>query len=207
MKMYLKLGIVLCFFSQIVHAQEKPIKVIEEKIPNRIALYALNETDTDYDVKIEIKGVNIRQSKAKPRFIRVPATSKVHLKTIIPIRGKKHSYTYTLNVNDSLSRRALRKPFTIVKVPPRKIKPKRPITLYVTENCMGCDSIIAPLTRNNYIFIAHYLKEKPEIRKQLSRSFPNTPLDSIKKPIVNLGGRLYTWIANYEELLEELNKE
>ena len=131
----------------------------------------------------------------------------MHLKTIIPIRGKKHSYTYALTVNDSLSRRALKKPFTIVKVPPRKIKPKRQITLYITENCIGCDSIVAPLIRDNYIFIAHNLKEKPEIRKQLSRSFPSKPLDSIKSPIVNLGGRLYTWISNYEELLEELNRE
>lgn len=207
MKMFHKLALVLCLFTYVIYGQEKPIKIIEEKIPNRIALYALNETDTDYDVKIDIKGTNIRQSSAKPRFIRVPATSKVHLKTIIPIRGKKHSYTYTLKVNDSLSRRALRKPFTIVKVPPKKIRPKKQITLYITENCKDCDSIIAPLTRNNYIFKAHYLKEKPEIYKQLSRSFPNTALDSIKKPIVNLGGRLYTWIENYEQLLKELDKE
>lgn len=60
---------------------------------------------------ITITGTNFRQSKARPRLIRVPSASKVHLKTLILLRGKTPSYTYDLKINDSLSRRALKKTF------------------------------------------------------------------------------------------------
>ncbi|MEO0527607.1 MAG: glutaredoxin domain-containing protein [Bacteroidota bacterium] len=183
------------------YTQEKPIKVITKDIPNRLAFYAVNETEKDYDVQIIIKGTNFRQSSARPRLIRVPGASEVHLKTIILTRGKKPSYTYDLTVNDSLSRRALRKEFKRVK-----IKPKKHITVYVTDKCAHCDSIIQPLNESNYIFRLYTLNENPEIKSQLKRSF-SQPLDSIEAPIVNVGGRLFTTITNYDRLLEELNKE
>jgi len=184
-----------------VNAQEKPIKVITKDIPNRLAFYAVNETETDYDVQITIKGTNFRQSSARPRLIRVPGASEVHLKTIILNRGKRPSYTYDLVINDSLSRRALRKEYKKVK-----IKPKKHITIYVTEKCISCDSIVLPLNESNYIFRLYKLNENPAVKDQLKRSF-SQPLDSIDKPIVNVGGRLFTSIETYDRLLEELNKE
>lgn len=201
----LALILVLLVFK--INAQVKPIKIVEEQIPNRIAFYAINETEKDYDVLINIKGTNFRQSAAKPRLIRVPATSKVHLKTLILIRGKKAAYTYDLVVNDSLSRRALKKPFEKIILPPKKIKPSKYIVVYTTKNCNGCDVIIDSLNTNNYLFRSYDLNEKPELQEQLAKSFPSSAvsLDSIKTPVVNLGGKLYTWIENYEQLLTELN--
>ncbi len=183
-----------------VHAQQKPIKVITKDIPNRLAFYAVNETEQDYDVQITIKGTNFRQSAARPRLVRVPGASKVHLKTIILTRGKKPQYTYDLMVNDSLSRRALKKEFTKIK-----IKPRKPIVVYITEKCIGCDSLIMPLDASNYKFTVHRLNEEIQIKDQLKRFFTR-PLDSIETPIVNLGGKLFTGIETYEQLLEELNK-
>lgn len=193
----------LLFFALLlvfkVGAQEKTAKVVTEEKGNRIAFYAVNEHDNDLDVLIKIKGTNIRQSKAKPRLIRVPAATKVHLKTIMTMRGKKPSYSYDLTVNDSLSNRALKKEFEKIK-----IKPKKSITVYVTENCSGCDSIVAPLENSKYIFKSVRLSENPEITKQLRSSFP-TSLDSISTPIINLGGRLYTNIEFYDDLMEKLD--
>lgn len=58
------------------------------------------------------------------------------------------------------------------------------------------------------MYAAHKLSENLEMKSQLQRSFgKGTPLDSLKAPIINLGGRLYTRIETHEALLEELDKE
>lgn len=199
------------FFLIIVeaNAQKKPIQIIEEKKASKISFYALNETYEDYDVMITIKGTNIKQSASKPRFVRVPATSKVLLKNIFELRGKKAVYNYQLVINDSLSKRAIRRPFTLVKVPPKKIEPKKAIIIYITEKCINCDSIVNKLTSENYAFRSYRINENPELRKQLIKILakPENEIDLMSKPVVNLGGKIYTWIENYEQLMEELNRE
>lgn len=194
----------LMFFAANLFAQKGPIKIVEENIPNRLALYALNESMQDYDVMFTISGTNFRQSKAMPRLIRVPSATKVHLKTIMLIRGKTPSYSYDLILNDSLSKRALKKPIERIKVRPRK-----QITVYLPENCTSCDSLMNHLNNGKYIFRSHKLKENDKIRDQLQLSFGanSTAVDSLKMPIINLGGRLYTNIDSYEGLLETLGKE
>ena len=105
-------------FLNLAVGQEWAIKIEEQQIPNRIALYAVNENEQDLDVMLTVSGTNFRQSRARPRFIRVPATSKVHMKTIVLLRGKTPSYTFEIEVNDSLSTRSLKKEYEIIKVRP-----------------------------------------------------------------------------------------
>ncbi len=198
------LNIFALFFMLQITAQTSPINVVVEDIPNRLAFFAINESTTDYDVMVTISGTNFRQSKAKPRLIRVPAASKVHIKTIMLIRGKKPSYTYKIVQNDSLSKRALKKPFEKIK-----INPKKQITLYIPHNCISCDSILSPLENGKYKYTSHLLSENEKMASQLQRSFGSnsTPVDSLKTPIINLGGKLYTNIETYQELLDKLDKE
>ena len=197
------LPFLLLLLTCAVYAQDRPIKIVTEEIPNRLALYAVNENEQDFDVMVKVSGTNFRQSRGKPRLIRVPATSKVHLKTLMLMRGKTPSYTYELTVNDSLSRRALKKEFETIK-----IHPKKRITVYIPEFCVSCDSIIAPLEQGKYKFLAHELGSNPEMKEQLQRSFGSaTPIDSLRGPIFNLGGKLYTRIDSYDKLLDELKKE
>ena len=194
---------VFLFLNQ-VNAQEIPIEIIDEKISNRIRIYAVNRNEKDYDVMITIKGSNFRQSKSKPRLIRVPATSKVHLKDLIVTRGEQAVYTYDLIVNDSLSRRAIKKEYKLIK-----IKPKKLITIYITDNCTNCNSFIDSLAQSRYLFSVLTLNEKPKVRETLQKAFENKniPLDSIHNAIVSLGGHLYINIENYQQLLEKLNTE
>ncbi|MFK7813759.1 MAG: glutaredoxin domain-containing protein [Maribacter sp.] len=199
----MKLKILLLLLLVVVktNAQDTPLRVETKDIPNRLAFYAVNENEQDFDVQIKIAGTNFRQSQGRPRWVRVPAASKVHLKTVVVTRGKKPNYTYDLLVNDSLSKRALKKEFERIK-----IKPKKPITLYITNACVTCDSIVNPLDGSNFKYIKHLLSEKPEIKEQLKSYLP-APIDSIKTPILNIGGRLFTQIESYDRLIEELNKE
>lgn len=196
------LFIFLLFGTVSTKAQERPVKIIVEKIPNRLAFYAINENEQDLDVMLTIKGTNFRQSSSRPRYIRVPATSKVHMKTVVVVRGKSPSYTYDIVVNDSLSRRALKKEYKLVK-----IKPRKNIIVYITEQCGNCDSLITALSESKYLFTSHKLVERPEMKDQLQRSFGNTPIDSLKISIINLGGRLFTRIETYDQLIVELKKE
>jgi len=200
----IKLNFFALFFVLQITAQKSPIKVIVEDIPNRLAFFAINEGTADYDVMVTISGTNFRQSKAKPRLIRVPAASKVHIKTIMLIRGKKPTYSYKILQNDSLSKRALKKPFEKIK-----INPKKQITIYIPHNCTSCDSIIQPLENGKYKYISYLLSENENITSQLQRSFGanSTPVDSLQTPIINLGGKLYTNIETYQKLLDKLDKE
>ncbi|MEO9892542.1 hypothetical protein [Aurantibacter sp.] len=195
--------VLITLFSANVWAQDSKIKVITEEIPNRLAFYAVNENEEDLDVMITIEGTNFRQSKARPRLIRVPGISKVHLKTIMLLRGKTPQYTYDLVVNDSLSKRAVKKEATAIK-----IKPKKNITVYVPSMCNQCDSLLQSLADGKYLYQMHKLDENVEMKNQLNRSFANTmQLDSLETPIINLGGKLFTKINNYDDLITKLEFE
>ena len=185
------------------YSQTSAIKIEDETKNNRLSIYALNKTETDYDVKINITGKNIRQSTRKPRFVRVPAASKVLLKSLIIERGKQPSYTYELEVNDSLSHRSLKPPSESIKIDP----PKQ-IVVYVTENCMTCDSILSRLANSKYIFTTINLVDKPDVKERMMTYLGDevSSLESLTNPILNIGGLLYTKIENYEMLLESLNK-
>jgi hypothetical protein len=196
-----KTTLFLLFVILQVGAQQRPIKIVAEDLPNRLAFYAVNENEKDYDVMFNITGTNFRQSQGRPRLIRVPAASKVHLKTIVLVRGKTPTYQHELVVNDSLSSRSLKVAAEQVKIPPRKS-----ITVYITDGCVGCDSIVQPLEQSIYQFKAFKLREHPEIKDQLGNAF-SIPIDSIVQPIVNLGGRLYTTFENYGQLIDEVNKD
>ncbi len=196
---------IILFFFVIGNAygQTSPINIIDETKKNRLSVYALNQSETDYDVKIDITGTNVRQSSAKPRFVRVPAASKVLLKSLIIERGKVPSYTYELEVNDSLSKRSLKPPFEAIKIDP----PKQ-ILVYVTENCKTCDSILDGLNNSNYLYTKINIIDKPDVKERMMTYLGDevSSLESLTNPIVNIGGLLYTNIKNYEMLMESLNK-
>ncbi|MEN8788287.1 MAG: hypothetical protein ABF293_02850 [Flavobacteriaceae bacterium] len=192
----------LCIFITLfsVSAQDRPIRIVEKDIPNRIALYAVNENEHDLDVKLTVSGTNFRQSRAKPRFIRVPATSKVHVKTLVLIRDKEPNYSFKIEVNDSLSNRALKKEYELIS-----IKPGKPVVIYLTPNCEICDSLMLDVRNGRYIIDTLNLAKKPQIKDQLQIAFGEAePIDSLKTPIINIGGKLYTRIEKYDEILELL---
>ncbi len=185
-------------------SQEIPIEIVEEAKANRLFLYALNKNEQDLDVSITVEGTNFRQSKSVPRAVRVPAASKVMLTTLMVDRGKKANYTYKLIVSDSLSRRALRKEFKSIK-----IEPKKKLIVYIPENCTSCDSLISNLDKSRYLYTSYLFSAKPELKSQLEPALVNSAvkIDSIQNPIISLNGILHVNIEDYDQLLEELNKE
>ncbi len=184
-------------------SQERPIEIVEETKANRLFLYALNKNEQDLDVMITVEGTNFRQSKSKPRMIRVPAASKVLLTNLFVERGKRANYTYKLEVNDSLSRRALPREYEAIK-----IEPKKKVIVYIPENCATCDSLVSSLEKSPYLYTSYRFSEKPELKSQLAPAFTNSTvkIDSVTTPIISLSGVLHVKIEDYDQLLEELNK-
>ena len=207
--MHTVLTVLLCLTATFARAQVGTVKVTETKSRNRIAFFAENRTFTDYDVLFEIKGTNFRQSTAKPRWIRVPAASRVHLKTIILFRDKEPVYTKTLKTNDSLSKRAWKREFEVLDIPPPKVRPKKQITIYTSKGCDACDSIVGQLNSQNFIFRSVSLDENPEIKEQLGQflSKSTQEMDSLSSPIISLGGRLYSRITTFDRMMEEMEKD
>ncbi|PRX54980.1 glutaredoxin domain-containing protein [Flagellimonas meridianipacifica] len=199
----------LCLVGTFAYAQQGTIKVVETQSKNRITFFAENRTYTDYDVLFEVKGTNFRQSAAKPRWIRVPAASKVHLKTIILLRDKTPVYSKIFKTNDSLSKRAVKKEFTKLNLPPPKVKPKKQITIYTYTGCGACDSIVEQLNTQNFLFRSVSLDEKPDVKEQLGKflSKSTQEMDSLSGPIISLGGKLYSWITSFDQMMEEVEKD
>lgn len=196
--------LLLLSISGSIMAQIRPVKIVDETENNRILIYAINENEFDLDVSIEIEGWGFRQRAGVPRLYRVPKASKVNIANLIVERGLKAAYTYKLKVNDSLSRRVVR-----MKAIPVKIDPRKNILVYLKDGCTSCDSLISNLDRSYYNYRKMELSEKPEVKEFLINTFryTETPYDSIRNPIVSLGGTLYSEIETYEQLLEKLNGE
>lgn len=197
----------LAFFALIslcLSAQEKEIKITDVQKGNRLLLYAVNENEQAFDVLVTVKGTGFRQPKGKARLVHVPATSKVNVKNLIIERGKTPRYTYTLAATDSLSKRALKKPFEIIK-----IAPKKTIIVYLTEGCTSCDSLIAELDANIYTYKTFILKNQPKTKEYLQKAFEKslTPLETITNPIVNIAGKYYPDIDTYAALIAIVNAD
>jgi len=194
----------LLFVSSVYGQDSKSIKISEEKKANRIFLIAENHSEKDLDVLVTVEGTGIRQPKGKPRKVRVPAASKVTVKSLIVERGKKPQYTFDLDVSDSLSRRVIRKPAT-----PIKIDPKKPIIIYTFDRCTSCDSIIANLDRSYYTYTVKQLSESPAVDDYMKKALvgTKTPYETLVNPIINLAGKFYTEIETYEQLMEAIKEE
>ena len=189
-------------FNILAYSQDNPIKIIDEEIRNRLAIYAVNESEIDYDVLLTVNGTGFKQRQGKPRWMFVPSASKVLINTLIIERGKKVNYSYDIEINDSLSKRSIRKPSESIK-----IKPKKQITVYQTDFCESCDTLIGKLKNSKYIFNSYVLSENPAMREQIGRILLSTgrKIDSIRSPIIILGSKLYTEIKDYNELFEKMN--
>lgn len=195
---------ILLFCTSALFAQERPLKIEEERKANRLILNVVNENLEDYDVSITVEGTGFKKRRGLPRKVRVPATSKVNMISLIVERGKQAMYTYELDVTDSLSRRSIRKPFTKIK-----IDPKKAITMYVTEKCTTCDTIINPLKASPYKFRTIVLAENEEVKTQLAKSFigASVPLEEMTNPVVMLDGKMYIHIATFEDFMMRLEEE
>lgn len=204
MKKNLILSLLFLIPISLLQAQDYTVSIEEEKKANRLFLYAVNKNLVDLDVAITVEGTGFRQRKGIPRKVRVPATSRVNLISLIVERGKQAMYTYELDVTDSLSRRVITREYELIKIDPPK-----PITIYIPDNCTNCDSIINPLKETPYKYNAYKISEDENVQQQLERAFANSsrPLETIDTAIISLGGSMYLYLQTFDEMMAKLEEE
>lgn len=202
----MKLSVLVCLlfiFCNLLTAQEQRIIIIEEeRLNNRLMLFALNKTLTDYDVAITVKGTGFRLPSGAPRKVRVPGRSRVNLINLVIERSQEPRYTYTLDITDSLSKRSLIREAELIK-----INPVKAITLYIPDNCTDCDTFINALDESPFNYKKVQLSENETIKSQLSQALgTSVNLENRETAIFNVGGKTYLHISSYEELMEKMEE-
>ena len=142
MKTFYTSFLLLFLFVNPMIAQERPIEIEDELVNNRLNLYAVNKNLQDFDVILYVNGTGFKQRAGKPRAVRVPARSRVEVSSLIIERGQEPKYTYTIEVQEELSRRSLVREVELIK-----IQPKWPLTIYKPKLC----SSSAKATSNNAV--------------------------------------------------------
>ncbi|WP_074408717.1 MULTISPECIES: hypothetical protein [Aquimarina] len=101
-KSLILLSVLFYLISYTSYAQEKPVRLVEEKQKKRTIIYVLNDTDTDKSVFLKINPIGYRKSAQRPIIKNIPAKSKIQMLILIPLTDVESHYTYNLVVNEEL---------------------------------------------------------------------------------------------------------
>ncbi len=94
--------IIFITLSFVISAQEKPVRLIEEKQKKRTILFVQNDTDDEKSVFLKVNPTGYRRSAQRPIIRKIPAKSKVQMLILIPLTDVESHYTYNLIINDEL---------------------------------------------------------------------------------------------------------
>jgi len=86
-----------------------------------------------------------------------------------------------------------------------KIDPLKTVILYTFNQCITCDSLVSSLDKSVYNYSKINLSENIAKYKALEKYIPS--LDTIKTPILNIGGYILTNLKTAEEVIEKIEKE
>ena len=201
--LFTSLLLVFLFVNPLM-AQERPIEIEDELVKNRLNLYAVNKNLQDFDVILYVNGTGFKQRAGKPRAVRVPARSRVEVSSLIIERGQEPKYTYTIEVQEELSRRSLVREAELIK-----IQPKWPLTIYKTTLCAAnCDALIAALDESPYLYTLTEIDAYPKVREQLKKLIVGGEerLNEMDTPIVMMAGKMYLTLTTYEEVMSTMEE-
>ena len=201
--LFTSLLLVFLFVNPLM-AQERPIEIEDELVNNRLNLYAVNKNLQDFDVILYVNGTGFKQRAGKPRAVRVPARSRVEVSSLIIERGQEPKYTYTIEVQEELSRRSLVREVELIK-----IQPKWPLTIYKPRLCVtNCDTLTAALDESPYLYTLTEIDAYPKVREQLKKLIVGGEerLNEMDTPIVMMGGKMYLTLTTYEEVMSTMEE-
>jgi len=201
--LFTSLLLVFLFVNPLM-AQERPIEIEDELVKNRLNLYAVNKNLQDFDVILYVNGTGFKQRAGKPRAVRVPARSRVEVSSLIIERGQEPKYTYTIEVQEELSRRSLVREAELIK-----IQPKWPLTIYKPKLCAAnCDTLTAALDESPYLYTLTEIDAYPKVREQLKKLIVGGEerLNEMDTPIVMMAGKMYLTLNTYEEVMSTMEE-
>ncbi|NER17904.1 hypothetical protein GWK10_11825 [Spongiivirga citrea] len=178
------------------------VKIIEEKTKKRIMLSAENVTDKSHDVFFMVNATGFRRSASRPMIKTIPAKTKIHLITLIPLANVESKYDYRLIVQDKTTNIGIRKDHN-----PIKLKLPEELLVFTRKNHIPSQELIAQLKVEKITYEEVDFDETSVHRELLNNHFiaKNINKDSVKLPIVSFKKDIHLEVKTIDAVRKLLN--
>lgn len=175
MKYYLHLFafLFLCAFAK-AQSKTDAVVLVEEKLSKRWNLYAQNNSDTDHEAFLLVKGSGFRRRANRPVIKMIPAGKKVLMTTLIPLNGENPKYNPIFTFEEKFKAINKKKndglrPEDAVNL--RPINPKE-LTIFVEPQCAKCKILTDHLNSKHIKYRILNIKKHDAVRKLLFSTLP-----------------------------------
>lgn len=209
MKVLYLLFFFLCSFN-LFSQEEEHIKIIEVDNGKRLELYVTNTDTISYDVFLKINTTDYRRPSKRPVLKTIGPNSKVHMITLIKLKGKEGSYEPLLIANKVAHTLNVRKDNQNLNLKIDEAFTDRTIYLISDESCTTCPKIEQILHTNYIKFInLHKTRDKAQIIKLFPdlQTYKMATIKSKQKPILKIESHIYTDISTLKSFMDILNEE
>ncbi|WP_203459650.1 glutaredoxin domain-containing protein [Lacinutrix sp. WUR7] len=195
----------LFFLSTLSFAQNNHAHIsIEKKEKGKqVNVYAVNSSNTDYEVFIKINAVGFRKSAENMVTKTVPAKSEVKMASLIRI-SEDSNVTFGVIVNEIGHDKEKRiNPITFTFDENKKNKP---ITVFVKDYCDLCDNTIKLFSDNNIVYTIYNIDEDKEYYQKIQQELLNRKNDKTSLvPIIEIEDSIYNRLESRDKLIKALN--
>lgn len=192
----------LSLFVSVKAQDTTKVKIIEEKTKKRIVLSAENVTNKSQDIFFMVNATGFRRSASRPMIKTIPAKTKIHLITLIPLANIESKYDYRLIVQDETTSIDIRKDRN-----PIKLKLPDELLVFTRKNHEASQGLIAQLDEEKISYRAVDF-DKPSVHRELLNNHfvaRNINIDSIELPIVSFKKDIYLEVKNIDAVRKLLN--
>ncbi len=144
--------IFIFLFGFYINAQEKPVRLIEEKLKKRTILYVQNDTDVEKSVFLKVEPIGYRRSAQRPIIKKIPANSRLQMMVLIPLTDVESYYTYNLVVNEALEAIEVDRSKAPKKEAPVSSIMRSETIIFTKNDCKKCGSLISKLSESHIKF-------------------------------------------------------
>ena len=186
-------------FAQSNHAH---ISIEKKEKGKRVDVYAVNSSNTDYEVFIKINAVGFRKSAENMVTKAVPAKSEVKMVSLIKISDDSN-VTFGMIVNEighDTEKVANAIDFTF-----DENKKNKPVTVFVKDYCSLCESTIKLFSDNNIVHTIYNIDEDKEYYQKIQQELLNRKNDKTSLvPIIEVEDSIYNRLESRDKLIKAL---
>ncbi|WP_452232605.1 glutaredoxin family protein [Lacinutrix sp. MEBiC02595] len=186
-------------FAQNNHAH---ISIKKKEKGKRVDVYAVNSSNTDYEVFIKINAVGFRKSAENMVTKAVPAKSEVKMASLIRISDDSN-VTFGMIVNEighDTEKVANAIDFTF-----DENKKNKPVIIFVKDYCSLCESTIKLFSDNNIVHTIYNIDEDKEYYQKIQQELLNRKNDKTSLvPIIEVEDSIYNRLESRDKLIKAL---
>lgn len=187
-------------FTQNNHSH---IKIEDETIGKRVEIFAVNSSNTDYEVFLKINSTGFRRIATNPITKIVAANSRVKMADLIKISKTESNYSFGIIVNEV--DHDSEKEEDAIDFTFDESKSKTPVTIYIKDYCDLCAKTIKLFRDNDVVHTILNIDEDYSYLTNLHQELIERKKDTVSYvPILRIKNELYTKLRNEDKLIEVL---